>query len=63
MYDFWFQHDGATAHTARETMTILRAAFPGRLISLVGDFTLPSRLPDLTSPLLPLRLSQTKGLP
>ena len=39
MHDFWFQQDGATAHTARETMTILRAAFPGRLISRFGDFS------------------------
>ena len=31
MHDFWFQQDGATtAHTPRETMAILRAAFSGR---------------------------------
>ena len=39
MHDFWFQQDGATAHTAKETMTILRAAFPWRLISRFGDFS------------------------
>ena len=33
MHDFWFQQDGATAYTARETVTILRAAFPGSLLS------------------------------
>ena len=43
MHDFWFQQDGATAHTARETM---RAAFPGRLISRFGDLSWL----DLTSP-------------
>ncbi|PNF21918.1 hypothetical protein B7P43_G01779 [Cryptotermes secundus] len=30
----WFQQDGTTAHTARASMTVLRAKFPGRLISL-----------------------------
>ena len=33
MQNFRFQQDGATAHTARETMALLRAVFPGRLIS------------------------------
>ena len=32
--DFWFQHDGATAHTARRCLGILREMFPSRLISL-----------------------------
>ena len=41
MHDFWFQRDGATALTARETMAILRAAFSGRLISRFGDFSWP----------------------
>ena len=39
MHDFWFQQDGATAHMAKETMTVLRAAFSGRLISRIGDFS------------------------
>ena len=43
MHDFWFQQDGAT-------MTILRAAFSGRLISRFGDFSWPPRSPDLTYP-------------
>ena len=30
MQNLWFQQDGATPHTSRETMAILRAAFPGR---------------------------------
>ena len=39
--DVWFQQDGATAHTARDTMQLLREHFPERLISLRRD-------PDLT---------------
>ena len=35
----WFQHDAATAHTARVTMNCLRQMFPGRLISLRSDVT------------------------
>jgi len=35
--DVWFQQDGATAHTARCSLRVLREMFPGRLISLKGD--------------------------
>lgn len=48
--DMWFQQDGATAHTARATTDILKAAFPGRLISRFGDLHYPARSPDLTVP-------------
>ena len=44
----WFQQDGATAHTARDTMQLLREHFPERLISLRGDLPWPARSPDLT---------------
>ncbi|PNF43865.1 hypothetical protein B7P43_G04223, partial [Cryptotermes secundus] len=44
----WFQQDGATAHTARAPMTVLRAKFPGRLISLRGDIPWAAHSPDLT---------------
>ena len=44
----WFQQDGATAHTARETMTLLKDCFPNRLISRFGDIPWPPRSPDLT---------------
>ena len=37
----WFQQDGATAHTARETMTLLKDCFPNRLISRFGDIPWP----------------------
>jgi len=44
----WFQQDGATAHTARKSMALLREMFPGQLISLRGDILWPARSPDLT---------------
>jgi len=46
--DVWFQQDGATAHTARASMELLREHFPDRLISLRGDLPWPARSLDLT---------------
>jgi len=46
--DVWFQQDGATAHTSRRSLLILREMFPGCLISLRGDIGWPARSPDLT---------------
>ena len=43
-----FQQDGATCHTTRENMTLLREQFPGNLISRFGDIEWPARSPDLT---------------
>lgn len=34
--DTWYQQDGATAHTSRVAMNVLRQMFPGRLVSLRG---------------------------
>lgn len=48
--DYWFQQDGATAHTARQTIDLLNEMFPGRLVSKNGDFDWPPRSPDLTPP-------------
>ena len=48
MQNLWFYQNGATPHTARETMTILRAAFPGRVIYRFGDVPWPPRSPDFT---------------
>ena len=45
--NFWFQQDGATAHTARPSLEVLREMFPNRLISLRGDIGWPARSPDL----------------
>ena len=44
----YFQQDGATAHTARDSMATLRTVFEGRLISRFGDIPWPPRSPDLT---------------
>jgi len=43
-----FQKDGATAHTANESMIIVRNMFPGHLISRFGDVLWPHRSPDLS---------------
>jgi hypothetical protein len=47
--DMWFQQDGATCHTARETIDLLREKCPARLISRNGDQNLTPRSCDLTS--------------
>lgn len=46
----WFQQDGATAHTARQTMALLQDIFGERIISRRSDFNWPPRSPDLTAP-------------
>jgi len=46
--DMWFQQDGATCHTARETMQLLHTKFPGRVISRFGEQNWPPRSCDLT---------------
>lgn len=48
--NFWFQQDGATCHTARETVALLRDIFPARLLSKNGDIEWPPHSPDLTAP-------------
>jgi hypothetical protein len=45
--DAWFQQDGATAHTPRRSMQVLREIFPGKLISLCGDVAWPAHSSDL----------------
>ena len=35
----WFQQDGATVHTARETVQLLRQCFGERMISRYGHAT------------------------
>jgi len=59
----WFQQDGATAHTSRRSLSLLREMFPGHVISLRGDIGWLLRSPDLT-PLqfFFLGLPQSKGL-
>jgi hypothetical protein len=45
----WFQQDGATGHTARASMSVLREMFPQYLISCGGDVPWPARSPDLSA--------------
>lgn len=49
-HDLWFQQDGATSHTARISMAVLRKMFPNRVISRSGDIDWQPRSPDFTSP-------------
>lgn len=46
--DLYFQQDGATCHTTRENIALLRRKFNGRLISRNGDINWPPRSCDLT---------------
>jgi hypothetical protein len=45
----FFQQDGATRHTARDSMAAVRNLFPNHVISRYGDITWPARSPDLSS--------------
>ncbi|GFW47247.1 uncharacterized protein TNCV_57001 [Trichonephila clavipes] len=50
-YDFqelWFQKDGATCHTARATIDLLKDTLGDRLISRFGPMNWPPRSCDLT---------------
>ncbi|GFV11544.1 transposase [Trichonephila clavipes] len=44
----WFQQDGATCHTARATIDLLKDTFGDRLISRFGPMNWPPRSCDLT---------------
>lgn len=46
--DKWFQQDGATCHTANETITLLRQSFGDRIMSRNGPVNWPPRSCDLT---------------
>jgi len=45
----WCQQDGATAHTTRASMSILREMFPQHVISRGCNVPWPARSPDLSS--------------
>jgi len=45
----WFQQNGATAHTARASMSVLREMFPQHVISHGGDVPWLARSPDLSA--------------
>ncbi|GFV94860.1 putative DD41D transposase [Trichonephila clavipes] len=46
--ELWFQQDGATSHTARATIDLLKDMFGDRLISRFGPVNWPPRSCDLT---------------
>ncbi|GFV46011.1 uncharacterized protein TNCV_2200211 [Trichonephila clavipes] len=46
--ELWFQQDGATCHTARATINLLKDTFGDRLISRFGPMNWPPRSCDLT---------------
>ncbi|GFV14389.1 DUF4817 domain-containing protein [Trichonephila clavipes] len=46
--ELWFQQDGATCHTARATMDLLKDTFDDRLISRFGPVNWPPRSCDFT---------------
>ncbi|GFY14921.1 putative DD41D transposase [Trichonephila clavipes] len=46
--ELWFQQDGATCHTARATIDLLKDTFGDRLISRFGHVNWPPRSGDLT---------------
>ncbi|GFY34332.1 paramyosin [Trichonephila clavipes] len=47
--ELWFQQDGATSHTARATIDLLKDTFGDRLISRFGLVNWPPRSCDLTT--------------
>ncbi|GFV96443.1 putative DD41D transposase [Trichonephila clavipes] len=47
--ELWFQQDGATCHTSRATIDLLKDTFGDRLISGFGPVNWPPRSCDLTS--------------
>ncbi|GFT76815.1 uncharacterized protein TNCV_1419451 [Trichonephila clavipes] len=46
--ELWFQQDGATCHTARASIDLLKDTFGDRLISRFGPVNWPTRSCDLT---------------
>ena len=46
--DMWFQKDGATCHTARETMDLSQSKYTDRIISRNSVINWPPRSCDLT---------------
>ena len=48
--ELWFQQDGATCHTARATIDLLKDTFGDRLISRFGPVNWAPRHCDLTPP-------------
>jgi hypothetical protein len=45
----WFQQDGATTHTAQNSMAVVQGMLPQHVISRFGDAEWPPRSPDLSA--------------
>ena len=45
----FFQQDGATSQTAKDSMAAVRNFFPNHVISRYGDITWPARSPNLSA--------------
>ena len=60
--DMWSQQDGATCHTAQETIDLLRHTFDERLISRNGPINRPPRSCNLTPRLFSLRICKVSCL-
>ena len=43
LHEAWFQQDGATSHTARQSMSAVRKRFGNHIISRFGDIPWPLR--------------------
>ena len=48
LHEVWFQQDGATSHTARQSMAAVRELFGNHVISRFGDIPWPPKSPDLS---------------
>ena len=46
--NIWFQQDGATCHSAKATLDVLRPVFEDRIVSRTADVVWPPRSCDLT---------------
>ena len=46
-HELWFQQDGATCHTANETIAVLQGMFGNNIISRRDALTWPPKSPDL----------------
>lgn len=46
--EMWFQQDGVTCHTSRETIALLRQKFNGNIISRNSEVNWPPSSCDLT---------------
>jgi hypothetical protein len=54
----FFQQDGTTSHTARDSMAAVRNLFPNHVNSRYGDITWPARSPDFQHVIFSLGVSE-----